>query len=150
REHNWRMAWVGTATAYNAQGEALRTWRYAAEAEADPSVIARRVSADGSHLVKQRPKVPVHCVQDGAKELRVLPEMLRNTLPQNSVMREFVDFAHLVGYLDDVVDACEPASDPADMKGWCRDELLRDDAPSTGSGATLRRKAKTLPRDGTA
>ncbi len=146
REHNWRMAWVGTATAYNARGEALKTWRYAAEADADPGVIARRVSADVSHLVKQRPKVPVHCVQDGAKELRILPETLRNTLPQNSVVRELVDFAHLLGYLDDVVDACEPASDPADMKGWYRAELLRDDRAIDRIWRNLRRKATGLPR----
>jgi hypothetical protein len=147
REHNWRMAWVGTATAYNDCGEALKTWRYASDADADPSMIARRVSADVFHLVKERPEIPVHCVQDGAKELRILPETLRRVLPQNTAVRELVDFEHLVGYLDDVVDACEPAGDPVDMKGWYRSELLRDDRAIDRIWRNLRRKAKILPRD---
>jgi hypothetical protein len=147
REHNWRMAWVGTSTAYNDRGEALATWRYAAEADAAPSLIARRVSADVAHLVSERPEIPVHCVQDGAPELRILPTTIRSALPQNAVVRELVDFEHLAGYLDDVVDACEPAGDPADMKGWYRSELLRDDHAIERIWRNLRRKSKTLPRD---
>src|SRR5438552_17874104 len=41
REHNYRMAWVGTATAYDDRGEPLKTWRYAAEANIDANVIAQ-------------------------------------------------------------------------------------------------------------
>lgn len=147
REHNWRMAWVGTVTAYNAAGESLKTWRYAADAGSDPSTIARRVSADVAHLVKERPEIPVHCVQDGAPELGILPRSLRDVLPQNTTVREVVDFEHLVGYLDDVVDACEPAGDPHDMKGWYRSELLNDDRAIDRIWRSLRRKAETLPRD---
>lgn len=147
REHNWRMAWVGTATAYNDRGEPLGTWRYAAEASADPSVIAGRVSADIAHILKERPEIPVQCVQDGAPELRVLPETLRSALPVNANICELIDFEHLAGYLDDVVDACEPAGDPSDMKGWYRSELVRDDGAIDRIWRSLRRKAKTLPRD---
>jgi hypothetical protein len=89
----------------------------------------------------------VHCVQDGAPELRILPQTLRSMLPTNTNVRELVDFEHLAGYLDEVVDACEPAGDPADMKGWYRGELLRDDAAIDRIWRNLRRKAKTLPRD---
>lgn len=147
REHKYRMAWVGTATAYNGNGKALKTWRYAAEADTEPSVIARRVSADVAHLVKDRPEIPVHCVQDGAPELRILPQTLRAALPTEAKIRELVDFDHLVGYLDDIVDACEPAGDPSDMKGWYRSELLRDDGAIDRIWRNLRRKAKTLSRN---
>lgn len=149
REHKYRMAWAATATAYNDRGDPLKTWRYAAEADADPSVLARRVSADVAHLVRKRPKIPVHCVQDGAPELRILPLTLRSVLPTNTNVRELIDFEHLAGYLDDVVDACDPAGDPADMKGWYRTELLRDDGAIDRIWRNLRRKAKTLPRDAT-
>ena len=149
REHRFRMAWVGTATAYNDQGEPLKTWRYAAEADADPSAIARRVSADVDRLVRERPELPVHCVQDGAPELRVLPATLRATLPTGTTIRELVDFQHLVGYLDDVVNACEPEGDPRDMKGWYRGELLRHDTAIDRIWRSLRRKAKSLARDAT-
>jgi len=147
REHNWRMAWAGTATAYNAAGEPLKTWRYAADAGAEPSAIARRVAAEVAHLVKARPAIPVHCVQDGAPELRILPQTLRSMLPKNTNVREIVDFNHLLGYLDDVVDACEAAGDPHDMKGWYRSELLSDDGAIERIWRNLRRKAKTLPRN---
>jgi hypothetical protein len=147
REHKYRMAWAATATAYDQQGEPLQTWRYAAEADVDPSVIARRVTADVAQLIKDRPGVPVHCVQDGAPELRILPETLRGALPANSSVRELVDFEHLNGYLEDVVDACEPPGDPADMKGWYRCELLNDDGAIDRIWRNLRRKAKKLPRD---
>jgi hypothetical protein len=141
------MAWAGTATAYNAAGEALKTWRYAADSGSEPSTLARRVSADVAHLVKERPEIPVHCVQDGAPELSILPRTLRGVLPQDTAVREVVDFAHLVGYLDDVVDACEPEGDPHDMKGWYRAELLKDDRAIDRIWRSLRRKAATLPRD---
>lgn len=149
REHNYRMAWVGTVTAYDDSGTPLFTRRYAAEAEADPKSIARRTSADVARLVQGRPELPVHCIQDGAPELRILPEILRTKLPANANIRELVDFEHLIGYLDDVVAACEPVGDPHDMRGWYRDELLRDDGAIDRIWRNLRRKAKTLPRTAT-
>jgi len=127
REHNYRMAWVASVTAYNRRGEPLQTRRYAAEADAQPGAIAQRVSADVAHFVQKSPELPVHCIQDAAPELGILPETLRTTLPANTNIRELVDFEHLMGYLDDVVDACEPAGDPFNMKGWYRTELLHDD-----------------------
>lgn len=150
KEHKYRMAWVATATSYNDRGEPLHTWRYAAEAAADPSALARRVGADVARLVRAHPELPVHCVQDGAPELRVLPELLRAVLPANTNVRELVDFEHLVGYLDRVVDACEPAGDPHDWKGWYRSELLRDDDAIDRIWRNLRRKAKRLPRNAAA
>ncbi len=138
-EHNYRMSWVGTATAYDKRGEPLHTWRYAAEAAADPSALAQRVSAEVARLVQERPKIPVHCVQDGAPELRILPQTLRGALPPNTNIRELIDFEHLMGYLNDVVDACDPAGDPNDLKGWHRGELLRDDGAIDRIWRNLRR-----------
>jgi hypothetical protein len=136
-------------TAYDDSGTPLFTRRYAAEADADPTSIARRASADVARLVQGRPALPVQCIQDGAPELRILPEMLGSTLPANSNLRELVDFEHLIGYLNDVVAACEPAGDPSNMKGWYREELLRDDGAIDRIWRNLRRKAKTLPRTAT-
>lgn len=89
----------------------------------------------------------MHCVQDGAPELRILPQTFRAALPPEANVLELVDFDHLVGYLDDIVDACEPAGDPSDMKGWYRSELLSDDGAIDRIWRNLHRKAKTLPRD---
>ena len=49
-----------------------------------------------------------------------------------------------MGYLDEVVDASEPAGDPHNMKGWYRSELLRDDGAIDRIFRNLREKAKKL------
>lgn len=149
KEHNYRMAWVGTATAYNKEGKPLCTWRYAAEADAEPSALARRVSADVAHLVRERPGVPVSCIQDAAPELGILPETLAAALPANTNFHELVDFEHLLGYLDKVVDACEPDGDRQDWKGWYRHELLRNDAAIDRIWRKLRRLESNLPESAT-
>lgn len=79
-----------------------------------------------------------------------MPEILRSILPANTNLRELVDLEHLLGYLDDVVDACEPPGDPSDWKGWYQNELLRDDGAIDRIWRNLRRKAKTLPRSASA
>lgn len=54
----------------------------------------------------------MHYVQDGVLELRILPHTLRSVLPPDTNIREAVDFAHLVGDLYDVADACERPAIP--------------------------------------
>lgn len=145
KEHNWRMAWVGSTTAYDALGQPVHTWRYAVPADADAGDLARRVSADVEWLVGHQPGIPVCCIQDGAPELRVLPETLAKQLPANTNVRELVDFEHVMGYLAAVVDACEPPGDPHNWKLWYRTELLDHDDAIDRIVRKLRRLASTLP-----
>jgi len=149
KEHHYRKAWVGSTSIYDAQGKELHTWRYAAEAEADPAELADRVAKDIAWILSSRPGIPVHCVQDAAPELDRLPEALVRSLPANTNLVQLVDFEHLVEYLEDVVDACEPEGDPHDMKGWYRSELLRADAAIDRIWRNLRSLAKRLPGRGT-
>ena len=144
REHNYRMAWVGTATAYDKDGEPLHTWRYGADASAEPSVLARRVCADVVRIASNQSDLPVVCVQDGAPELDILPRALAAALPANANIHELVDFEHLMRYLDRVVDKCEPEGDPHEMKAWYRHELLRDDAAIERISLNLKRLASRL------
>jgi hypothetical protein len=150
KEHRWRMAWVGSVTAYDIRGNPLHTWRYAAENNADPNEIARRASADVAWLLQHHPDSVVHCIQDAAPELRALPQTLAATLPANTNVRQLVDFEHLMGYLEDVVNACEPEGNPYDWKGWYRTELLRDDGAIDRIWRKLREQGKRLPRSATA
>jgi len=137
------MAWVGTTTAYNQQGDAIQTFRVASAATETSATIAQRVSAEVAHLVSGRESIPVQCVQDGALELGILPATLRGVLPTNTPLREVVDFEHVMGYLDDVVDACDP-EDRHNRKGWYRRELLRDDCAIDRIFRNLRRKGSLL------
>lgn len=149
-EHHWRKAWVGSVSLYDAAGNELHTWRYAAEADADPTGLADRVAADVGYLLRQRPDLPVQVIQDGAPELRALPEALEGTLPTTANMRRLIDFDHLTSnYLDAVVDACEPPGDPYNMKGWYRGKLLRDDKAIDRIWRALRERAKRLPASDT-
>lgn len=144
-ELNWRMAWVGTVTLYDADGEALRTLRYSANADADRVAFADRVAADVHALIERNPGIPVVCIQDAAKDLQVLVDRLRIAIPANSSLYHRVDFHHLLTYLDAVVQTCEPPGDPHRMKLWYRDELLRDDNAIDRIFNNLRRTAKKLP-----
>lgn len=149
KEHHYRMAWVGSTSIYDKQGDVLRTWRYAAEASADPALVARRVAKDVAWIANAHRGAPIHCVQDGAPELRALPEALTCQLPVDRVAVVLVDLEHLMGYFNDVVDACEPEEDPHDWKGWYRGLLLRDDTAIDTIWRKLRGLAKTLSGRGT-
>ena len=145
-EHHYRMAWVGSTTAYDAKGDELCTWRYAVEADADPALLAARVAADVAQLVDANPDARVHCVQDAAREFSVLPAALERALPDDVDVVELVDFEHTAGYLDKVVNACDP-DDTHDMKSWYRSVLLDDDNGIDRIQHNLRRQAKRLPHD---
>jgi len=149
KEHRYRMAWVGSTTIYDKHGNELHTWRYAAEASANPAIVACRVAKDVAWIANVHRGVPIHCVQDGAPELRALPEALTRQLPADRIPVVLVDFEHLLGYLEEIVDACEPDGDPLDMKGWYRNELLRDDGAIDKIWRNLRGLAKTLAGRGT-
>ena len=150
KEHHYRMAWVGSTSIYDKLGNELHTWRYAAEASADPDFVARRVAKDVAWIADAHRGVPIHCVQDGAPELRALPEALTRALPTGTIPVVLVDLEHLLGYLDEVVDACHPDGDPHDWKGWYRGRLLRDDAAIDQIWRKLRGVGKTLSGRGTA
>jgi hypothetical protein len=144
KEHRYHKAWVGSMTAYNKGGSELHTWRYSVEADADANTLAHRVATDVAWVLRKYPAIPVHCIQDGAPELRAMPEALADILPAVTPV-QLVDFEHLAkDYLDEVVDACEPEGDPNNMKRWYRSELLRDDNAIDRIWRSLREKSKRL------
>ena len=149
KAHHYRMAWVGSTSIYDQQGNELHTWRYAAEASADPEGVAGRVAKDVAWIAAAHRGVPIHCVQDGAPELRALPAALAAALPADRIPVVLVDLEHLMGYLDDVVDACHPDGDVHDWKGWYRARLLQDDAAIDQIWRNLRGVGDTLSGRGT-
>jgi len=66
---NWRMAYVGTVCFVDANGETLRTVRYASAACDDPRELVSRMTADLSAALKKRTDLTVGIVQDGAPEM---------------------------------------------------------------------------------
>jgi len=145
----WRMAWVGSVTTYDADGEALCTVRLGVPASDDPAALAARLTDEVLHVVDARPTAKVVCVQDAAPDLNVLRQCLRDALPEGVERYHLVDLQHLLGYLGDVVAACEAPGDPHHMLDWYRTKLLAADGAIDDIFRHLRRKAKTVPRNGT-
>jgi|LakMenEpi03Aug12_release.lakeMendotaPanAssembly.Ray.scaffolds.fasta_scaffold247670_1 hypothetical protein len=143
---NYRMAYVGTVSLIDENGDAIHTTRYTMEADGDARELAERLRAEVEHILATRPGLPISIVQDGAKEFDVLPETLRRGKAANTQIYECTDFHHLVGYLDAVVAACEPAGDPKNMRPWYREKLLCDDRGIDQIFAGLRRRAAAVPK----
>jgi hypothetical protein len=66
---NYRMAYVGTVSIVDAQGEELVTRRYTALPEAEPDEVADRLAADVVNAIRQDRALKVSVLQDGAPEL---------------------------------------------------------------------------------
>lgn len=142
KDFHYRKAWVGSMTQYDKEGKALRTLRYGAEADGDANKLADRVAADVAAVLHARPNTRVHCIQDGAPELRAMPEALAR-LPNVQTV-ELIDFKHLLDYLDAVVDSTRPNGDPAEKERYQK-ALLRDDNGIDRIWTKLRRLARILP-----
>ncbi len=146
KDYPYRMAWVGSVSAHDEKGELLHTWRYALDAQAAPGTIARRICAQVTAITDGRPEVRVHCIQDEGKELKVLPDMLEAKLDDATKLVKLTDLQHLLGYLEDVVDACEPEGDPRNFKLWFRAELLNHDDAIDRIWDQLKRRAGLAKR----
>jgi hypothetical protein len=65
----FRMAYVGTVCFVDANGEALRTIRYASAACDDPRELVEKMTADVRTALRRDPTLHVGTVQDGAHEM---------------------------------------------------------------------------------
>ena len=136
---NWRMAWAGNVTLYDAEGCARRTFRYGSSASSDVTALTARMVDDVLAVVTKAGVVTVSCIQDGASDLEVLRREIDDRLPRGVNRRDLVDFYHAIGYLDAIV-AARDDGDPHAMAGWCRGKLLDVEHGATHIVAPLRRE----------
>ena len=126
---HYRMAYVGTISFHDADGETLASRCYAAAAHESPTdrVVAPLV-ADLHQALRQQPTVAVGVIQDGAPELWNLlrPAVLAD--PQVTTYYEAIDRYHLNERLGDVLRHLEPdaAARAARLSQW-NDSLDRND-----------------------
>lgn len=101
----YRMAYVGTFTLTNREGEPLVTRRYAAPVHRGSVGVLRRLLADVKHALAQRPGLNLGIVQDNAPELwNVMRAALRaDPILSKRKWRETVDWYHLMQYLGRVL-----------------------------------------------
>ena len=127
-DHVYRMSRAASVTTYNAAGVALQTLYYALDAGSEQMGLVKRVVKDVQWIVEACGLARVECIQDGAPELLMLPQVLRELLPDDVAVIESVDFEHTLGYIEDVVDAFTPAPEQESQKRHYRQMLLSDDA----------------------
>ena len=87
---NYRMAYVGTISFYDADGTELATRRYTAAAHESPTDrLVRPMMADLRHALRQVPTLAVGVIQDGAPELWNLlrPALLTEPLVRPATKR---------------------------------------------------------------
>jgi len=127
---NFRMAYVGTITLHDAEGEALHTIRYGTMPQGDVGALCESLGGDIAALLSKRPELKVAALVDGAPEMR---NLLRTEITEGALgtpVRELVDFWHTaekLGKAATVIYGSEGEA-KANFKRWRFALLNRDGA----------------------
>jgi hypothetical protein len=125
----YRMAYVGTVSVVDRDGESLITRRYAASASEGPEQAIERMMADVRRALEQEAAMPVGIMQDAAPEVWSL---VRTGLKEHAGVKrwhEGVDRYHLTERLGEILQITEPDESRRRQRlaRWNR-ELDSDDA----------------------
>lgn len=104
----YRMAYVGTVSVVDRDGESLITRRYAASASEGPAQVVERMMADVRRALEQNAAMPVGIMQDAAPEVWTL---VRTGLKERAGVKrwhEGVDRYHLGERLGEILQIAEP------------------------------------------
>jgi len=93
---NFRMAYVGTVTLNDKEGEALQTIRYGRMPQGDAVALCGGIAADVAMLLKKRPDLKVQTLADGAPEMRNLLSTEVNAAKLGTQVFQLVDLGHLI------------------------------------------------------
>ena len=103
-ERNYRMAFVGTVTLTDEDGEALHTIRYGRMPQGDAEALCEGMMADASELLRKRPGMLVQLLADGAAEMWKLLEGKINEEALGQPVSSLVDLCHLLQKLAPAMD----------------------------------------------
>ncbi len=129
-EVNYRMAYVGTFSALDADGRSLVTRRYGIAGDVDTEEMVRSLRADVTRALEQRSKLPVVVVQDGAPEMWKLTRSALAGLEGLDTWHEAIDRHHLLERLADVLRCADltPAWRAQQLTKWNEALDADDDA----------------------
>lgn len=92
----FRMAYVGTVTLHDKEGQALKTLRYGRMPQGDAKLLAQRMAQDVQQVLSQR-LLPVVVLTDGSPEMmNLLDQALASHAPKATQVVRLVDFWHLM------------------------------------------------------
>jgi hypothetical protein len=95
----FRMAYCGTVTLHDHDGEAIHTLRYGTMPEGDPETLCMGMSDDVAVILAQRPDLKIVLLCDGAKEMWNRLDAQFTTEPFDTrkyIVRRLIDFWHAV------------------------------------------------------
>ncbi len=105
---NYRMAYVGTVSTVDDEGESLVTRRYAASIAEGPDGILTRMMADVIRAREQDPDIHVGLMQDGAPEMWNLTRNALKNIAGVENWQEGIDRYHLNERLGEILRIVEP------------------------------------------
>lgn len=92
----YRMAYCGTVTLHDAQGEALRTFRYGWTPGTDTESIADRLARDVMWISLRMPDLKLALLADGAEDMWSILDRYINKEWQGTRATRLIDFWHVV------------------------------------------------------
>lgn len=93
----YRMAYCGTVTLHDAEGQALHTIRYGTMPDGDPRGLCEGMASDVLAILRRRPDILVSRLCDGAPEMwNLLDEAFDTATFKGVVLHQLIDFWHAV------------------------------------------------------
>jgi hypothetical protein len=93
----YRMAYCGTVTLHDAQGDALYTIRYGTMPDGDPRALCEGMASDVLAMLRKKPDILVSRLCDGAPEMwNLLDEAFDADSFKGVVLHQLIDFWHAV------------------------------------------------------
>ena len=117
-DRQWRMAYVGTVTLHDGQGDVLHTIRYGRMPELGGDDLLTGMAADVVALLKKRRGLAVVLLCDGAQEM---VDLLDNHLNRDSLgveVHRLVDFWHVVEKLGEAATFIHGDAGSAVIDRW--------------------------------
>lgn len=126
---NFRMAYCGTVTLHDGEGNALHTIRYGRMPKGDAKGLVEGMAGDVVALLRKRPHLKVQLLCDGAPEMWNLLEEHFTDETLGTQVHKLVDFCHVVEKLGKAAKVLhlEPNA-TAVLQRWRLDLLNRSSA----------------------
>jgi hypothetical protein len=128
----YRMAWVGTVTLHDKEGNALSTIRYGRMPHEDGDSLAEALASDALALVQRCRRLKVVTLGDGAEQVQALLEQHIDEASFGRPIMRLVDLWHVVEKLGEALVVIEPddVKRRQRLADWRRRLCARRDASS--------------------
>ena len=115
----YRMAWVGTVTLHDRDGESLRTIRYGRMPGLDGRELGRAMEEDVLQLLRSRPDLKVAKLADGGADVwDVLDNILDQEVLGGRRAVRLIDFWHVIEKLGAAAKVLNPNGSTELLQGW--------------------------------